>query len=486
MNTKKNGILCILICLLLICNIMGGCAPETKAAVSNETPALPAVSYFVNLKEESIDKESMMNTVQELTSEKYKGRLPGTEGNTLATQYLAERFKALGLESPERLDGYLQHYTQPTIVLEEKPVLQIVDGNGKVLDDFDYPENFVMRRLSSKTEEIDIQVPLYHVEEYPELGSKSKNTEGKAVLVPWKFYGLFGKHNWPDDIAKRCGAELAVSEFDLSANSMGYRHLKVTPRIGSWLNNMEYSPFIHVDSDTFAQLKDASKAGHKLRFRCKSKLDYGTKVANVVGLIPGSDPVLRESFIIIGAHFDQQGDNMDGTYNPGALDNASGVAALLEIARVIRESPAAPKQSILFIAFNGEESGLNGSNYYVKNALYPLYKSVMINLDMVGAASGIPLSIAMYASSSTTARSRSLRADMTVYADKLGIAYNTIYESGSDHTSFAYYDIPAVCLVNMDFENGYHSPYDTIEAVNGDKLKEAVSLTLCYIDQHAY
>lgn len=486
MYKRKNGIMHILVILLLTCIILSGCVLENTAVATHESAAVPAGSLFVNLKEENTNQDYMMKTIEELASEKYKGRLPGSEGNLLATQYLADSFKKLGLENPERLDNYMQYYIQPTIVLKDKPVLQIVDKKGKVLINFDYPENFVLRRLSSKTEIIDIEIPLYYTEEYVTLGRKSNNTEDKAVLVPWKFYGLFGSQNRPDDLAKRCGAALAISEFDLSQNDLGYKHLKVTPLTGPWIYNMEYSPFAYVDSDTFAQLTEAAKAGNKVRFRCNTILDHGTKVANVIGLIPGSDPVLRENYIIIGAHFDHVGDNMDGTYNPGALDNASGIAAMLEIARVINENKIKPKQSILFVAFNGEESGLNGSTYYVENSLYPLYKSVMINMDMIGAASGKPLSIAMCEGSNTTKKKKGVRDAFAEYAGDLGIAYNTDYVSGSDHAPFSYFDIPSVCLIDYDMSLGYHSPEDTIEVISGDRLKETVKLVLYYLDKHAY
>lgn len=474
---RKSGVIHILITVILTCCILGGCMQNNASAVSNEA---------VDLSEKNINQENMMRIIEELTSDKYRGRLVGSEGNRLATQYMVDQFKRLGLENPERLDDYMQNYILPTIQLKDKPMLQIVDKEGKVLKDFDYPENFVIRRLSSRTETIDIGIPLYYTEKYQALSGKSTETEGKAVLVPWRFYGLFGSQNRPDDLAKRCGASLAISEFDLLKNDLGYKHLKVTPLTGPWIYDLDYSPFIYVDSDTFAQLNEGAKAGNKVRFSCNSTLDYGTKVANVIGLMPGSDPVLKDNYIIIGAHFDHVGDNMDGTYNPGTLDNASGVAAMLEIARVVKENKTPPKQSILFIAFNGEESGLTGAIHYVENPLYPLYKSVMINLDMVGAATDKPLSIALDESANTTQKKRSVRDAFVEYADTLGINYDKAFESGSDHTPFSYFDVPSVCLINLELGTGYHSPKDTIEAVNKDKLKKTVKLVLYYLDNQAY
>ena len=144
------------------------------------------------------------------------------------------------------------------------------------------------------------------------------------------------------------------------------------------------------------------------------------------------------------------------------------------------------KQSIVFIAFNGEESGLNGSIHYVENPLYPLYKSVMINLDMIGSASSKSLSIAMHEGSNSTEKKRGLKNALAEYAKQLGLAYNTEFESGSDHTPFAVNDVPSVCLVELDMGLGYHSPKDTVDVINGDRLRDTVKLVLYYLDRHVY
>jgi hypothetical protein len=112
---------------------------------------------------------------------------------------------------------------------------------------------------------------------------------------------------------------------------------------------------------------------------------------NVIGLLPGRDPVLRNQTVIVGAHYDHLGLGGFGSLDPdstgkvhnGADDNASGAAMLLDIAQ--RLAAAAPARTVVFIAFSGEELGLLGSAYYVKQPVYPLSTTLaMINLDMVG------------------------------------------------------------------------------------------------------
>src|SRR5690242_4543528 len=112
---------------------------------------------------------------------------------------------------------------------------------------------------------------------------------------------------------------------------------------------------------------------------------------NVIGILPGRDPVLRNQTVILGAHYDHLGLGGFGSLDPdstgrvhnGADDNASGVAAVIQVAARLAASP--PARTVVFIAFSGEELGLLGSAYYVKQPIYPLTGTLaMINLDMVG------------------------------------------------------------------------------------------------------
>jgi aminopeptidase YwaD len=113
---------------------------------------------------------------------------------------------------------------------------------------------------------------------------------------------------------------------------------------------------------------------------------------NVVGILEGSDPKLRDEVIVLGAHYDHLGKGGEGSLAPregeihhGADDNASGVAGLLELAHIFSSQQPRPRRTIVFIAFSGEEEGLLGSNYYVNHPIRPLANIVaMINMDMIG------------------------------------------------------------------------------------------------------
>jgi len=473
LNKMHRRLISLIVTLLLIFTIMVGCTQENAGGTYIEA---------VSLGNENIQQENLMNIIKELTSEQYRGRLTGTKENRMAAQYIADYFKKIGLESPEGLDMYMQSYVQPSILLSDKPVLQVIDKDGKVINDFKYPDNFVLRRLSSGTNALDMEVSMCLIEDYEMLRLNNNELTEKALLLPWEHYNLLNSQNNPADLAEMFGASLVISEFNLSENNLGYNYLKIRPLFETWMTSKDYKPFIFVDSDTFSKLEESMKNGNKLKFSCYSEVNLHNTATNVIGLIPGSDPELKDNHIIIGAHFDHVGDNMNGSYNPGALDNASGTAVMMELARIIEESKIPPKQSILFIALNGEESGLCGARYYCKNPVSPLGKAVMINLDMVGSAANVPLTIAIASPKSDS----SLRDDLAECADNLGISYIKEYEGASDHAVFDNFGVSSVCLIIMDLSYGYHSPYDTIKAVDGARVQEITELVLEYIISKAY
>jgi Peptidase family M28 len=106
---------------------------------------------------------------------------------------------------------------------------------------------------------------------------------------------------------------------------------------------------------------------------------------NVIGVLPGRDPALKDTYVLVTAHYDHVGTNPEGDVFNGANDNASGVAALIEIARAIRSAPVQPRRSIAFIAYFGEEQGMVGSRYYAQSPVFPLEKTyAQVNFEQLG------------------------------------------------------------------------------------------------------
>ena len=462
-NRRKVG---LFILLILLGSMLVGCKETTTG-----------------IKEAGIQQENMLKHIEELISDKYKGRMVGTEGNRLAEDYIHDYFKTLGLKSPSGIKDYKQYYKQGVILLKEKPILQIVDNTGEVSADFDYVDDFIIRRLSSQTTEVNITAPLLLLENVDMLSDKSTDLKGKVLLIPAKHGWLVGKPDFPADLAIKYNASAVICEFDLSNNKQGLKYLRVTPLQESWQQS-DYNPFIFTESNTFTKLAEAEKAGKKVCFKSSATPNTYVDPANVVGIIPGTDPQLEYSYIVIGAHFDHVGDNMDGTYNGGALDNASGPAAMMELARIIKENRVAPKRPIAFIGFNGESSGFLGSRHFTANPLFSLNKAVMINLDMVGASADVKLTLSK--APNTGSAMGAPRDELAKYAEELGIEHKTDFSGGSDHVSFAALGVPSVMISHPDFGNGYHSPHDTMEDISGAKLEEVVRLILYYIEENAY
>lgn len=232
-------------------------------------------------------------------------------------------------------------------------------------------------------------------------------------------------------------------------------------------------------SSTFKELVDAANKGLDIKMNADFTIEK-VNAANVIGFIEGK---VKDEYIIIGAHFDHAGDNKNGTYNPGALDNASGTAVMMEIARVLKEEKYKPKKSIVFIAFNGEEEGLYGSQHYANYPVYPLSKdkTIMINLDMVGSKTVIPLTLLSFDSTNTK-----LREEFYRYSKALGMDSVQEAGQGSDHYPFGAKGIESLCLINVDLKNGYHTPDDTINKVDEERIAEIARLVLYYLDKNAF
>ncbi len=215
---------------------------------------------------------------------------------------------------------------------------------------------------------------------------------------------------------------------------------------------------------------------------------------NVVGILPGTDPKLKSEAIVIGAHYDHLGMGGEGSgslsaktgIHHGADDNASGVAGLIELARMLSSQKL--RRTIVFIAFSGEEEGLIGSNYYVNHPIVPLTNTVaMINMDMIGRLKENQLIIGGIGTASDW---RSLVNDKNALAglraaqattNSVWVAQPfvlTLNEDGygpSDHSSFYGKQVPVLFFFTGS-HNDYHKPSDTAEKINYEGEARIVAL----------
>ncbi len=213
---------------------------------------------------------------------------------------------------------------------------------------------------------------------------------------------------------------------------------------------------------------------------------------NVVGILSGSDPKLKDEAIVIGAHYDHLGRGGEGSLAPregeihhGADDNASGVAGLIELARRLSTQNPKPRRTIVFIAFSGEEEGLIGSSYYVKHPVVPLSNSVaMINMDMIGRLKdnkiiiggvGTAQELRTWIENANTfgglaslpVQGFNRKSVNETLGETTGFSL-TLNEDGygpSDHSSFYAKQVPVLFFWTGNHED-YHKPSDTADRIN--------------------
>jgi membrane dipeptidase len=201
------------------------------------------------------------------------------------------------------------------------------------------------------------------------------------------------------------------------------------------------------------------------------------KAVNVIGLLPGRDPKLKNEYIIMGGHLDHLGIGLDGFVYPGADDNAVSAATVLETARVLAGSGLKPARSIVFASWAGEELGLVGSRYYADHPIYPLDKTVVyLNVDMVGAGDSDLLVGGMWEYGRFYEIVKAGLDPQTVQKLKPRLNYR-----GSDHTAFWAKGVTAISLrtgeiltEKLDDEHPeYHHPGDRPELIDPELLRLA-------------
>lgn len=187
--------------------------------------------------------------------------------------------------------------------------------------------------------------------------------------------------------------------------------------------------------------------------------------ANVVGVVYGQDPVLKEEYVVIGAHLDHLGGSRG--YYPGADDNASGTAGLIELAEAMTRVDLLLRRSVIFVAFSGEEQGMNGSSYFVSNSPVPTSKIVyMVNLDMVGRVKNG--SVSCLGSGASTMVSNLIKEIAPRYNLKASISSSS--GGGSDHVPFTRKNI-GVTFFHTGTHSDYHRTSDTPDKINYDGLE---------------
>jgi hypothetical protein len=357
---------------------------------------------------ESITIEEVSKYCEVLTSDAHEGRLSGSPGFWKSADYLAGLLGDWGIQPAGEDGSYFQSFPCPyTEVVEAgRIVLSTADGNTR--KEYHFPMDFYP---GSNTASGAVQGEAVYVGfgiSAPELGYddyKGVDVKGKIVVfepglpvnpshpdyskwVPYSYHKKKFSDAQKKGVAGMLYADKIVNPNTSHLDGFVYAHA------GKGLIDDLFS-----DTETSFEVQRSSIIEHlrpqsiplkrHVSIHVQSSHFPDAKACNVIGMIPGSDPVLKNEVILIGGHFDGQGKLGDLVF-PGALDNASGVANVLAAARAISIANIPTARTILFFFIGGEENGLLGSSYYVHNPAFPRESTlVFFNLDMVGNGTGI-------------------------------------------------------------------------------------------------
>ena len=414
--------------LSLLALVLGGAA--FAAAPPGAAPATPKGSgppEGLRRALDAVDAERIRSDIRFLADDLLEGRGTGQRGGHLAALYLETRFRQLGLLPGGAGGSYLQEVPLVGIETQVASRLTIAAEGGATLEP-KWLEDYV---ANSETQQQDttldaplvfvgygVVAPEYHWDDF-----KGQDVSGKVLVMlvndppsddPAHFGGkaltYYGRWTYKYESAARAGAAGAILiHTDASAgygwnvvrNSWGRERAYVAlgpdgPRplkLAAWVSEPFARSFLTAVGQDFDTLRQAAaRADFKpvpLTARAEAHLVTAVRPLttwNVIGLVRGSDPKLRDQAVIYTAHYDHLGraaaENGDDIYN-GAEDNASGVATLLETARAFGSMPRPPKRSLMFIACAAEEAGLRGSEYYAAHPVVPNDR-VAANINMDG------------------------------------------------------------------------------------------------------
>jgi len=407
---KLTSILLIAATSLIACN-------------TSENKSDPTDSSALN----SITEEGFINTVKTLSSDEFQGRMPFTEGETKTINYLKEQFLEIGLK-PGNGDSFFQEV--PLVEITSTPNQELVfEGKGgkvslKNLDDFVMGSRQVKENIHVKDSEMifagfGIVAPEYNWNDYEGLDVKGKtvvvmvNDPGyyDKSLFKGETMTYYGRWTYKFEEAARQGATGLLIIHDTGAASYGWNVVRsgwsgpqmalLSDDNGASLAKFEgwitadaakkMFKLAGVDTNVIAAAKKpgfkAVDLGLKTSADVKNEIKKSTS-HNVIAKLEGTKR--PDEVIIYAGHWDHLGvgEALDGDsiYN-GAIDNATGIAAIIEIAKAFKNAETPPERTILFVGLTAEEQGLLGSEYYAKHPVYPLAKTVAnINIDAMDAS----------------------------------------------------------------------------------------------------
>ncbi len=455
-----------------------------------------------------------------LASDEFEGRETGTRGEILASMYIAAEFAKYGLTPYGDNGTYFQNiklssniYDIASKIFCESPGgnrieltygTSFLKSGGGVCDPsyFNFNGDIVFAGYG-------ITAPEFNYDDYASLDVK-----GKIVLLlpdepysednnyfngsrPSRYalanaktdnafkHGAAGVFFFPESWRMKFWDTFKKSAMTGTLSPQTKAAVKVIP---SFVFTEEAMNAILAGEEIdFAKMSQSVEKKEKikpfpLRKKIKLELKDNSQVRmarNVVGLIEGTDPKLKNEYVLMSAHYDHEGIKNGVVYN-GADDDGSGTVTIMEAARIIKESKL-NKRSVVALLVTGEEKGLWGSAFAAENGSYIPNTVANINIDMVGREH--PDSVHVIGSNKLSTEYYNLIREVNDKTVKLGFNYK--YDDPndrqrffyrSDHYNFALKGIPIVFFFD-DMRSDYHKPTDDIEKINFDKMLKVVKLS---------
>ena len=434
-----------------------------------------------------------------LASDSLKGRKPGTKGGQQAAEYIKNEISKLDLELLGN-NGFQFFDVVTSVILGENNKLSFSGFTGTVGEDF-IPFGF--SKNDSITGEVvfagygfDVKTDSISWNDYSGL-----DVTGKWVMVlrgdpEDNPHGEFAEHSSLRKkamVARDKGAagilfvsgvtfdendDLIELYYDQSQTGSGIPVLHIKRSVADVLLRKKNYTIKSLESNLIQERVSQSFVMNKIVTVVTDLIQKRVRTQNVLAMLPGTDPALIEEFIVIGAHYDHLGfgGSHSGSLRPdslaihnGADDNASGVAAIIEIMEELSFSRQYVKRSVLFIAFGAEESGLLGSKYFTKNSLVDLNQiKLMINLDMVGRMNPDTKSLIVGGTGTGAGLSDFLKTNLQ--NSDLDVSFSSEGYGPSDHSSFYVEDIPVLFFFSGSHQD-YHTPEDDSYKINYAGLK---------------
>ncbi len=459
----------------------------------------------------SITAKESQHHVDVLASDAFSGRATGSRGQWLAADYIAKQFQAYGLATLPNLDGFYQKFSAVRR-REARAMLSLNHRRRTQRTRFERDVDFSPLNVSGAGDYsakvvfagYGISAPEHAYDDYAGL-----HVSGRVVLVlngrpaAWPQEAGPGETGYTAIAAKAQNAmqhgAVGILIVDVPEKNL-HRMQPERERHAGGSNGWHVEPDLGLDH--FPALAVTAKLADRILgdkrdpvTELKRAIDhFGTPVSfevsdallriqvewrgekratqNVLGFLPGSDPILGQEVVVIGAHYDHLGRHNGAVYH-GADDNASGTSAILEIAQAFSENVLSTRRSMLFAAFSGEELGLLGSQFYVENPPVPLEQTIaMLNLDMIARNASNEITVV------GSNRSRELHGINLAANHEIG--FTLVYDgepyfNRSDQWHFARKKIPAIFYYSGSHRD-YHRPTDLAEKIDAQKLTRVARL----------